>query len=309
MAYPDGGIDTMLKESFVQVLPKFDDKKTREKFAGSLAIEQTETNKNLYYVVLTRAREQLIVPFWEGYSDSSMLNYMEPLLAATAVKRDGACYKERQLAPAEAKQLNSAHQKAEKTALLITPSEQLGKLQHTISPSLDKGEARTGIPATQSKTYSPALDLNPFKNVPSNEFGTWVHRLYQVYFTSPKLLAKFFSRNSKYLKENSDEHFSCISHLENFKAAVEQHLDNISSWKCEIPVTNVNHLNQVVNGVIDFIIVSSNCYLVVDHKTDFTIESDKYWLQLQQYKDAIGISDVDLAINWIRHGLVEIKRN
>ena len=177
-AYPDGYIETMLRDCFVQILPKFDDQQTRDKFAGLHATERIETNINLYYVALTRAREQLILPFWEGYSDDSMLNYTDPLLAVTAVKRDGACYRERQLVPVESKQLDSSHQKAEKTALFITSSEQLGKLKHTISPSLGKGQARTGIPATQSKGYSPALDLNMFKDLPPNELGTWIHKLY-----------------------------------------------------------------------------------------------------------------------------------
>ena len=72
----------MLRQSFVQILPRIDDGPTRKNFTSILAQEQVETSKNLCYVALTRAREQLILPYFEGFSDGSMLVYIEPLTAA-----------------------------------------------------------------------------------------------------------------------------------------------------------------------------------------------------------------------------------
>src|SRR5690606_33645009 len=99
MAYPDGDIDTMLRDSFVQILPKFDDQQTRENCAAAMAAEQAETNKNLYYVALTRAREQLILPCWETFADGSMLSYVEPLIESVGEKTVPALLEEAKVMP------------------------------------------------------------------------------------------------------------------------------------------------------------------------------------------------------------------
>ncbi len=57
--------EALLANSGLQMLTSFTDKTTQQKMQDALQAETDSTAKNLYYVALTRAREQLIIPVLE----------------------------------------------------------------------------------------------------------------------------------------------------------------------------------------------------------------------------------------------------
>src|SRR5690606_16871182 len=57
--------EALLANSGLQMLTSFTDKTTQQKMQTALQAETDSTAKNLYYVALTRAREQLNIPVLE----------------------------------------------------------------------------------------------------------------------------------------------------------------------------------------------------------------------------------------------------
>lgn len=299
MAYPDGGIDAMLKESFVQILPKFDDKKTREKLAGLLATEQTETNKNLYYVSLTRGREQLILPCWEGHTDESMLSYLRPLNSARCKISDSALYHERRVIPSSLEQKICSERTVQRTVPLIDARKQPEKLEQTTSPSVGEKKGQAEVVETRATKYGLPLDIHKFGDIPANELGTWIHRLYQVYFMQPKLLDKVLEANPGNLKLEGDRK-PLLDHLEALNTQLSRLVGRVESYASELQVLGVNDEKQVVSGVIDLLVVGESASVIVDHKSDIVAKDELYWGQLLAYRRLVSISGSQLVIHWIR---------
>jgi len=307
MAYPAGGIDTMLQQSFVQILPQFEDRATKEKFARLLATEQTETNKNLYYVALTRAREQIILPCWEGFSDGSMLSYVEPLMKTRAQMPERALFEERKVMPSAAEREHGGYQVAQRTFSFIEFMKQPERLEHTISPSLRKKGGQAELEEAETTKYSPALDLDKFEHVPANEVGTWVHRLYQVYFMQPTLLDRALKTNPARAPLEGDKQ-GVLAHLQALSFQLVHMAGQVDSYKSELQVTGLNNDKQVVSGVIDLFVSGQNGWLIVDHKTDVLAKQELYFGQLLAYS-RLGTREVSqLVLNWTRSAtLVKLR--
>lgn len=305
IAYPDGGIDTMLKESFVQVLPKFDDKKTREEFAGPLAIEQLETNKNLYYVALSRAREQLVLPWWEGYCDGSLLSYLPSLLEATAVNFNADLFKDSKMMPTASEQTIFSAPSSPKAVIGIEPRKRPQKLKCTINPSLDTFYAPSAISETETVEYSPEIDLNRFKHIPANELGTWVHRLYQVYFMQPELLDRALAMKPCKISDQSSKNL-IRAHLTAFRSGLERHEYRFGEWQAELYVTGVNTREQVVTGVVDLLLKTEKGNLLIDHKTATAENFKLYWSQILSYAHLVRPKASGIVLNWSRAAKIEL---
>lgn len=299
VAYPDGGIDTMLKESFVQILPRFEAKPTKEKFDRILAAEWKETNKNLYYVAVTRAREQLIVPCCDGSSESSMLSFIEPLIKVKARKSERAFFEETSIPPTVCKlQKNPAYNR-QKTKLFIQINPQPTKHRQTISPSLDKSVDSVQLSGVEVTNYSPGLDSKKFKNFPENELGIWVHRLYQVYFMRPELISKALSMKPFAVRDRA-EVAAAIDHLASFKSHLGRIIGSDSEFFSEISVIGQNSDNQIVSGIVDLIARTDDGLWIIDHKSSSTIESGSFWKQLLGYCELSDGPIAAILLHWPR---------
>tara|TARA_R110000824_G_scaffold130424_2_gene292249 strand:+ start:8568 stop:11759 length:3192 start_codon:yes stop_codon:yes gene_type:complete len=308
MAYPAGGMENMLQQSFVQILPRFDDKTTEARFSALLADDETETNKNLYYVALTRAREQIILPCWEGYTEGAMLDYVEPLLNAQSQKGESALYKEDQILPSAADPFEGVVRAEERINLLIAAKELPEKLQHTVSPSLAVDLQTHQKSEAETTNYQPGLNLDASGELSANELGTWVHRLYQVYLMQPGLLRKALPLKQGHVV-NKDRMQTVIDHLEGFKAHMEHLVGTVRKWECELQVSGLNPPGQVISGVVDLVVRGEGGTLLVDHKTNKEMSPDLYWGQLLKYRNAsIGTGSVT-ALNWVRHGICHSMGN
>lgn len=303
MAYPDGGIDTMLKESFVQILSKFDDKKTREQFAELLAKEQAETNKNLYYVALTRAREQLILPCWEGHSDGSMLSYLKPSIEVEKRRLGGAFLEQRKIILPDTERVYICSRSGLRTAVVIEASVNSEKLKHTINPSLDNDAEKTLAPKTETIRYRPKLNLDRFKSLQENELGTLVHRLYQIYFMRPELMDKALSKFSS-MQVNYPIYDYFIRHIKNFRLGIKDFINEDFVIKCEEPILGLNRCGQVISGVLDFCAIGPSSAILIDHKSGGIDFFEKYYGQLLAYKRVLDFYDTEVIINCYKAGVL-----
>ncbi len=306
MAYPNGGIDTMLKESFVQILPKFEDERTKDRFSELLVDEQIETNKNIYYVALTRAREQLILPCWDGFSDGSMLSYILPLVVEM---ENDTSVKQKQVIPTAAERARSLPKADKCGVFLIERCDQLDRLKHSISPSLDKDDSIFEALETARMRYSPALDLERFNRIPANSLGTWVHRLYQVYFMRPELLERALAMKPGCVFEKAQK-TEIYRHLDGFRKNIESMLGHEIDIRSELPVYALSELDQVVSGVIDLVIDGLDRILLVDHKTDGDGKIVNYLVQLNSYRYMYREqSSTIVGVNWLRSAELEVLSN
>ncbi|MGX1203560.1 UvrD-helicase domain-containing protein [Marinobacter sp. MBR-105] len=308
MAYPDGDIEAMLRQSFVQILPRIDDGPTRKNFTSILAQEQVETSKNLCYVALTRAREQLILPYFEGFSDGSMLVYIEPLTAAQSsvpVRYVCRAIRNGMYAPKRPKCDEKA---ACNVALLIDPKRQSDKLTHTLNPSIGKRNSVVNLVEREETKYGPSPDIAKLEHVSANDLGIWMHRIYQVYFMQPKLLDKVLEYNPGYVNLEG-ERKSFVIHLEFFRAQLVRMVGRLKSCESELHVVSTNAKNQVVSGVIDLFVDGENASMIIDHKSDSATNGELYWWQLLSYNGFGRRRDSLLALNWTRTGTLSEIRN
>ncbi|WP_226610406.1 UvrD-helicase domain-containing protein [Marinobacter nauticus] len=303
MAYSDGDIEAMLRQSFVQILPKFDDELTRKNFSSLLTEEQITTDKNLYYVSLTRAREQLVIPCWEGVSDGSMLSYVLPILAEMP---DDALVKWQRITPVVSQQANTLSEVTEYQVIAIERLKQLRRLKHSINPSLDKGGSTFEAPETIRVKYSPAFGLEEFMHIPANSLGTWVHRLYQVYLVRPELLEKALSMKPGCVYDQAQK-TEIYRHLDGFRENIESMIGHEIEIRCELLLHSVSELSQVVSGIIDLVIIGSDRTLIVDHKSDGEGEISDYLGQLSAYRSLYREkSKTMLGVNWLRSAELEV---
>ena len=301
MAYPAGGIDTMLQQSFVQILPQFDDKATKEKFTSVLATEQTETNKSLCYVALTRAREQLILPCWEGFDDGSMLSYIDPLIELRVVKLGLTLLEKKQVSPSAAGGKTFKALIPNRVVFQIEKGDQPRKLNQTISPSVVKNKDLKETYVQERISYFPALSLDFFSEIQANELGTWLHRLYQVFLMQPGLLEKALIRNPNHLIDSVNSKI-LIDHLNGFKDRVSGLANDTYKGHCEVPITGLSLKGQVISGTIDYLIEGVNECWLFDHKTTKNSDVECHLKQLEIYGAMLKRKNITSILNFPASG-------
>jgi len=307
MAYPDGDIETMLKESFVQILPKFDDYFNKERFRSILFKDQASTNSNLYYVALTRAREQIVLPHWEEYRDGSMQSFLRPELENLAGMGDQSVYSEKFIGPGDADLSAQARMGASSRTTLLINQHLLGKkVNYTFNPSLSKEPVEVAVTEVEKTIYAPPLDLNFYAASSAHKLGLWVHRLYQVYLMQPKLLRKALLMQPVCVSDEGELQ-EITAHLEGFKRHVEVLTGGVAYWECEIPVTGLQLNGQVISGQVDTLAKSEAGWTLIDHKTDTNASAKNHIGQLLTYLHLCDPSEnCSLAINWTRLGEIEV---
>ncbi|NMT63450.1 UvrD-helicase domain-containing protein [Marinobacter orientalis] len=309
MAYPADGIENMLQQSFVQILPQFDNKPTKERFFELLANDEAETSKNLFYVALTRAREQIILPCWEGYSDGSMLSNVEPLLTSKNRKAGRKCCEVTHIAPSTTATSGPRDHTCMQTELKIFKRCQANKITHSTSPSLNDEQSASEEVNSETTIYNPALNFEQSKNMPANEFGTWVHLVYQVYLMQPKLLYKALHKQRCCVIDQENTKI-LIEHLESFKQQLSSIAEGYKNWNCEVAIYGINDRGQVVNGVVDLIFEDHGGWWLVDHKSTQETSIHKYSGQLRLYSSMLKkrIEVFGEIINWTKHANLQISR-
>lgn len=299
VAYSSDDIEEMQETSFVRFMMDFVDPNTREKVLQPLEEENLDTLRNLTYVALTRARESLILPWFDSGKPVSMLGLISPVFDAPSfeLKEKNMIYVE----PPEIPNTPVSNQILDLTSL------NLNKIPAVVSPSLNGHGNEAAIELeVQSFAYGQALDLSEWDQwLAANEVGTCVHKLYQVALMNPSLLNRSFLLLPQPLRTPEVEH-AVELHLESFKAWLDNTLKPLSVI-CEMPILSKNEPGQTVSGTIDLLVETEVGYWIVDHKTDKVQDLSKHIAQLQAYAQSLKLDKPirHLAVNWVRGGNIQ----
>jgi len=301
MAYLSDEVDGMLQSSFVQLLMDFDDKTTQQKMLDALSIGNRDTLKNLTYVALTRAREHLILPWFDNDKNNTLMSLISPLFDHPNFE-------------VHRKNMITLEEPAEPSSALSRKKLALDKriagkpLKAVISPSLIEEAANDEL-QTQIFEVSQALDLTAWdKTLPANEVGNWVHRCYDVYIQNPERIETLFAL----LPQGCQD--SVV--LENLKKQLKNSHEFLNTTlkatqiKCEVPILALNELGQTISGNIDLLVETDIGYWIIDHKTDQKADFKKHHTQLQNYAKALKLDKplLGFALNWVRAGKFEILK-
>jgi ATP-dependent exoDNAse (exonuclease V) beta subunit len=299
VAYQSDNVDQMLDTSYVRFLMEFADPKTKERMQAPLELEGLDTLKNLTYVALTRARESLILPWFDNDKPGTMLGLIRPLFDSPRFE-----LQETNMVYVDAPQQNN---EIESNQVLDLVPMTIDKIPAVVSPSVNHSHATEALELkTQIAVYGAPLDLTQMdQGMAANEIGTWVHKLYQINLMNPALIERGFELLPASLREEVLIQ-QMGSHLESFRTWLENTLTPISII-CEMPILSKNDKGQTVSGTIDLLVETEQGYWIIDHKTDQVADMAKHFEQLQAYQNAIRLPKpvVGLSINWVRESKIE----
>jgi ATP-dependent exoDNAse (exonuclease V) beta subunit len=300
MAYLSDDVDGMLQSSFVQLLMDFDDKTTKEKMLKALADSSRETLKNLCYVTLTRAREQVILPWFDNDKENTLISLLRPLLAQADFelqRKDMLTLNE----PGD----NSAQRLSKTLDLIKRPKPLL--IKSVTAPSLLDAVPNAKSLKTLTYEVSLPLDLSAWdKALPANEVGNWVHRCYEIHSQNPDRIEEVFALLPQDCKDGK-----LLENLKNQLSDIHKWLKtnlNAINVSCEVSILALNTLGQTISGNIDMLVETDQGYWIIDHKTDQKADFQKHHTQLQNYADALNLKKplLGVALNWVRAGKLEV---
>lgn len=301
-------VETMLDHAFAQVLTDFDDEKTKNKVIEALLPSEQETLRNLTYVVMTRAREQLILPWFDPQKDNCMISLLsredmdnpdvvdavvptditenDVLLKPIAYGRVALDYAETK--PAIAGQLSPS------TLASIHPvSEQT--TEHVID-------------ALSIMDYGSQIDLTVLEaGHAANDIGSWVHRIFEVMLGNPDLEERLFNQLI-HITEHTELRQQLVDHVQCFQRWLKSELKAIS-WQSEVPILSTTDDGATLSGVIDLLLQTNDGYWIIDHKTDIDSSKDKFKKHLPQLLAYAEHAQLDkpvrgVAVHWVRNGTV-----
>lgn len=303
-------IDDMLNQAYPQIIGEFKDKTVKERFETKLMPDEKQTLVNLVYVAMTRAREQLILPWFDIDKDNS------PLLLLSQL--DLSAYPSKQVYTAETPvSLEQAQDKLFSTSKRRAFAFKQGSIENVVASQVSPSEIATSKFTESSKltvtedeiskvNYQSPLDLTALEILPADELGTLIHQCYQVMLTKGELAQRLFHAN-KVLAELPDMQQSISRHIGEFKNHVEKQWQAIS-FKTEVPFIAKNGV-QVVSGIVDLLVEIPDGYYIVDHKTDRITDIERFnhhLPQLQAYQECLSLNKpiLGIAINWVREGKI-----
>ena len=307
MAYTSEDARQMLQHSFVRILPDFADSRTKERIKDPLLPEHDQANRNLYYVAMTRAREQLILPWFSKPDDGSLLHRISDLFKPD---NDAAFeYQETVMTSDKAKVPELEATTQSRKTFPVTERATPEKIENTKTPSLDHGSEAVSPANSEELHYGSPLALETLRTeVRADELGSWVHRLYQTNLKNPEIIERAFELApvEELQEEWKDQ---CRAHLSALEQTLHKHLGMIQAH-CEYPVLALNQQGQTLSGIIDLLAETDSGYWVIDHKTDNQKDAEKHWTQIRAYADCLKLGKPVLgaAINWTQHGTLETLR-
>lgn len=306
--YPSDSLEAMLAHAYVRILPKFTDKTTQARFENLLADSAIENQKNLCYVALTRAREQLILPWFDDFDDHSLLFYLQLMLEQSHHADPGYRRESNALLSDDATLPDNIVALEERRCIKADVIEAVSPLPHTITPSLDSDDTIDDTLAETRQSYGNALDLAIHdREHPANVIGTAIHQYYHVYLLRPEQMEQALAL-PPVLFDDPEQQRQLMDHLEAFQSQLAQAPIKATHWQCELPILTQNAAGQTISGSIDLLVESEQGYWIVDHKTDRQIQPQKHLHQLRHYADNLTLDKpiIGLGMNWIRHGVLTL---
>jgi len=305
-------VDTMLSSSFTQIVTGFDDSTTKQKFIDTLLPFEIETLKNLTYVVMTRAREQLILPWFDTDKPNNMQQYIRELKLSNTVGIKEKIAVQPADSPISVIQKNVGTSIIGRATLKLQPLDK--PIQAQLSPSsLAKNLCvnEHSIKASKLTTidYGNPVDLSSLAEHRADQVGTWIHQCYQVLISKPELMPRLLIKIPA-LNKPEELQEQLIQQVERLKNWCGSNWET-ENYRTELPLLAQVEKGVTLNGIVDLLIESKEGYWIVDHKTDLDISDQQFNHHLPQllaYAKYLKLSKpvLGIAINWVRAGKLTV---
>ena len=313
-------VTSMLENAYAQIIPSFVDPIQKERFESQLLASEQNTLKNLCYVAMTRAREQLILPWFDANKSNNMLSFLRELdlehIEGLKIKRSNAVVGSCE--DIEISGVNHQNDIQKPYGRIAISQQEMPKgKQARLSPSTIAEQNSKVVEDvlsqfTQKQTIaiSKPVDLNNIrKKYPANIVGSWVHYGYQVLLANPKLEDRLYKKLDK-LSAHQKTCQELSQQIAAFKNKLERELGAIS-FEQEVPILAKTIEGATVSGIIDCLVEVPRGYIIIDHKTDEDC-SDKAFnhhvKQLAAYAKFLQLDKpvVGVGVNWVRGGSLDI---
>jgi ATP-dependent helicase/nuclease subunit A len=305
-------VSSMLNNAYVQVITAFDDNTIKQRFVDELQPRESDTLKNLTYVAMTRAREQIILPWFDNGKANTMLANLRGL-DFSAAKRTAA-----QVGVIDAVELSSIPKPYGRVAIEEVNHELAGKHRlAVISPSLMVKQQPEALKETLKKftqqqqlNFNQVVDLSSIRNKYSAaQVGDWLHYCYQALLASSDLKERLWASLPE-LTEYHELREQIALQICAFKVAMTKTL-GATSFKAEVSMLAKSDEGAVVSGIIDCLVETEAGYYIIDHKTDEDSGAqalEHHQQQLAAYAKYLKLDKpvLGIGINWVREGRVQL---
>ncbi len=326
IGYQDLTRDDPLANSYLRFLPEFPDEDTNKKFKETLEADAEDTLVNLLYVSMTRAREQIILP-WPEFKEANpghfSMIYQLMEKCGLAVSKESVTIDH--LGEDEALQASviSATCEEEKACgsryssikygrVAIEKLEEKTQLTAQLSPSTIE---ETGAPAVERGkpllyTYGGKIDLSG-TTLSAADLGTLIHHCYHTLIADETLRDRLFA--SLEGRVPNDTLTRIGDQVYTFKSWCVDEL-KAAGFHNEVPILGTTEQGAVVSGSIDLLVESDEGVWIIDHKTDKVKDFDEgfrlHYPQLEAYARFASLDKplLGVGINWVRYGKLSLLK-
>jgi ATP-dependent helicase/nuclease subunit A len=318
-------LDHLLAGARIEFSPAFNAPETKEVFETPLQQDNIAEAVRVLYVAFTRAKEKLVIE-WPSYKDSSKTTTYWSILNGHAglVVGDAQFAVNGESFPAVITNAgNIEHRDYDTENVIENTMLPLTGRRAITTNDLPALEVLDSMPATavgtqlvpafelalQTESYGASLVAHP--DMSATEFGTFVHRCYEVLGHNPNKLDRINLITNRTV--DSDDLQNISASVQTFRSWLDTNLKP-TQIDYEVPIRSLTHEGSLVSGEVDMIVESKAGFWIVDHKTDHIDDLDAgfkhHWPQLSIYAKAltegVGKPVLGVVINWVSLGKVTV---
>ena len=324
LGYTDESRNDPLKNTYVRFFTKFQDESTNEAFIEALNSDAHSTVENLLYVAMTRAREQLILP-WPSFKEGKEgeFTFMKKLRTKCKMKvnadgiemnllsRDNG-FNESVITAILPEEIDDKVIKASSInygRVAIEMMEDTELVPSQISPSateqMDNSFNETKL---SSKSYGTEVNLSGIK-MEATDLGTMLHHCYHALLIGSSLGDRVFTSLAGKLPQNVWGQIQ--NQVSAFKEYCTSELQAVNI-QCEVPILSKTEQGSVVSGSLDLLVETDEGYWIIDHKSDRVDDFEErfahHYPQLEAYVKCTKLDKplLGIGINWIRYGKISL---
>ncbi len=323
LGYTDDSRDDPLDNTYIKFFPQFQDDTTNDNFIETLNNDAHNTVRNLLYVAMTRAREQLILP-WPSFKEGKEgeFSFMHKLMHSCGmqVSEENITmnYLTRDAGFKESISLATYIEDSDTLAktlpitygrVAIKKMSESQKIPAQMSPSgLEKSKSIFDVAKLSLLTYGPTVDLSGIK-MDAADLGTLLHHSYHVLLADSTLKVRLFASMED--KISVDVLQQIEAQVGDFDLYSKDELKVINT-QGEVSILSKSDEGSVVSGSIDLLLETEEGYWIIDHKSDrvsdFGMKFTHHYPQLEAYARFIHLDKplLGVGINWVRYGKMSV---